>query len=179
MPRPQPLWICPRCGQRFVTRNMWHSCVRMSVRDHLTGKPTEVVDLYRAYAKMVRSLGPGVRAVAVKSGIGFMVRVRFAGATLQQRGLRVGFWLKREVRSPRFVKAEHLERDNWIYHVKVRTAEDLDDELLGWLREAYLVGRQEWGSVQRGSSERAPWRLPRPGVPPLSEGTEERGVSNG
>ena len=77
----RPLWTCPKCGQRFVSQNMWHSCVRMTVQDHLRGKPKELVGLYRRFARMVRDLGPGVRAVPVKTGIGFMVRVRFAGAT--------------------------------------------------------------------------------------------------
>ena len=60
-PKLRPLWACPRCGQRFVSPNMWHSCVRMTVRDHVRGRPKEVVDLYRLFARMVRDLGPGVR----------------------------------------------------------------------------------------------------------------------
>src|SRR6266511_5153274 len=90
----RPLWACPRCGQRFVSPNMWHSCVRMTIGDHLRGRPKEVVDLYRRFAEMVRDLGPGVKAVPVKTGIGFMVRVRVAGVALQKRGLRATFWLK-------------------------------------------------------------------------------------
>lgn len=23
----RPLWICPKCGNAFVNRNNWHSCV--------------------------------------------------------------------------------------------------------------------------------------------------------
>jgi hypothetical protein len=91
---------------------MWHSCVRMTVADHMRGRPKEVVDLYRRFARMVRELGPGVKAVAVKTGIGFMVRVRFAGAVLQKGGLRANFW---------------------IYSFHVRSPDDLDDEVRGWL----------------------------------------------
>ncbi len=141
--RLRPLWTCAKCGQRFVTPNMWHSCVRMSVRDHLRGRPKEVVSLYRRYAAMVRGLGPGVRTVAVKSGIGFMVRVRFAGVTVQQRGLRAGFWLKRRIDSPRFSKVELIPPNNYIYSFHVRAPEDLDAEVRRWLTEAYRVGLQE------------------------------------
>jgi len=28
------LWMCPECGHRFVTRNMWHSCARHPVEAH-------------------------------------------------------------------------------------------------------------------------------------------------
>ncbi len=141
--RLRPLWTCPRCGQRFVGRNMWHSCVRMTVQDHLRGKPKEVVDLYRRFARMVRELGPGVRTVPVKTHIAFMVRVRFAGATVQRRGIRGGFWLKRSIDSPRFVKVEFILPDNYIYSFRVRSPDDLDEEVRRWLAEAYRVGCQE------------------------------------
>ncbi len=91
---------------------------------------------------MVRASGPGVKAVAVKTGIGFMVRVRFAGATLQKRGLRIGFWLKRRIDSPRFARIEEIPPNNYVYHVHIRSKDDLDDEVRGWLREAYDVGVQ-------------------------------------
>jgi hypothetical protein len=139
----RPLWRCPKCGQRFVTPNMWHSCIRMSVQDHLRGKPKEIVALYRTYARMVRGLGPGVKTSTVRTGIAFMVRVRFAGATPQRRKLRAGFWLKRRIESPRFTRVEFIPPNNWVYSMDIRAPEDLDDEVLGWLREAYRVGVQE------------------------------------
>jgi len=122
---------------------MWHSCVRKTVQDHLRDRPKEVVDLYRRFARMVRELGPGVKAVSVKTGIGFMVRVRFAGAAPQKGGLRATFWLKRRIDSPRFAKVEFIPPNNYIYSFHVRVPEDLDDEVRGWLGEAYRVGIQE------------------------------------
>jgi hypothetical protein len=86
----------------------------MTIGDHLRGRPKEVVDLYRRFAEMVRDLGPGVKAVPVKTGIGFMVRVRFAGVALQKRGLRANFWLKDRIDSPRFAKVEFIPPNNFI-----------------------------------------------------------------
>ena len=72
-----------------------------------------------------------------------MVRVRFAGIVrLRRDGLVCMFWLKRKIRSPRFRKVEHLERTDWIYEFVLRSPDELDDEVRGWLREAYDVGRQ-------------------------------------
>jgi hypothetical protein len=34
----RPLWTCPRCGRKFVTRNMWHSCSPHTVERFLAGK---------------------------------------------------------------------------------------------------------------------------------------------
>jgi hypothetical protein len=78
-----------------------------------------------------------------KSRIDFMVRVRFAGvARLRKDGLVCGSWLKRQISSPRFSKVEHLGRHDWIYQFVLRNEEELDDEVRGWIHEAYDVGRQ-------------------------------------
>jgi hypothetical protein len=44
--------------------------------------------------------------------------------------------LGRHDRSPHFKEVVHPARAHWIHHLEVRTAEDLDDEVAGWLREA-------------------------------------------
>jgi len=160
----RPLWTCPRCGNRFVTRNLWHSCVRVSVREHLAGRPREVVRLYREVARAVRSCGPGVRSVSSRSRTGWMVRTRFAGVEFRRDHVRLSFWLKREVSSPR-LRSTHLRGDDWIYALPVRSAAELDDELRGWLCEAYLVGRQEAGSRRPGTSGRGARRGPRDDAP--------------
>jgi hypothetical protein len=92
---------------------------------------------------MVRDLRPGVKAVPVKTGIGFMVRVRFTGVVLQKGGLRVSFWLKHRIDSPRLSKVELIPPRNFVHTFHVRSPEDIDDEVRGWLEEAYRVGIQE------------------------------------
>jgi hypothetical protein len=52
------LWKCPRCGHRFVTRNLWHSCGRHRVDEHFEGKDPVVRRIYRAFVKRVRACGP-------------------------------------------------------------------------------------------------------------------------
>jgi hypothetical protein len=122
---------------------MWHSCVRVSVRDHLKGRPREIVRLYRQVATVVRSCGPGVRNVSSKTKTGWMVRARFAGVEFRRDHLILSFWLKREISSQR-LRPAYYGRSDWGYTLPIRTPSDLDDELRAWLCEAYLVGRQEW-----------------------------------
>jgi len=72
-----------------------------------------------------------------------MVRVRFARVQrVSDRGMTCGFWLERRIRSPRFKKVEHIPKGNRIYTLRITSPDELDDELLGWLREAYDVGLQ-------------------------------------
>jgi hypothetical protein len=142
---------------------MWHSCVRVSVREHLAGRPREVVLLYREVAKAVRSCGPGVRNVSSRSRTGWMVRARFAGVEFRRDHVRLSFWLKREISSSR-LRSTYLGGDDWIYALPIRTADELDEEVRGWLCEAYLVGRQEsvgGRGARRGPHEDAPSRASR------------------
>lgn len=71
-----------------------------------------------------------------------MVRARFAGVQFRNDHLVLAFWLKRRVQSSR-LRHEHLERNDHLYELRLRTADDIDDRVGGWLCEAYLVGRQE------------------------------------
>ena len=121
---------------------MWHGCGEYSVDGFFEGKPARLRELYDAWVALVGEFGP-FELVPTKSRIAFMVRVRFAGVTrLRSDGLVCSFWLKRRVDSPRFSKRELLGRNDWVYRFVLRDEGELDDEVRGWIREAYEVGRQ-------------------------------------
>jgi hypothetical protein len=136
------LWTCPRCGARFVTRNMSHGCGEYSVDGYFEGKPARFRRLYDALVALVGELGPSEK-VPTKTRIAFMVRVRFAAVNrVRKDGLVCHIWLKRRIESPRFTKVELLGPSDWIHHFVLRSEAELDDELRGCIREAYDVGRQ-------------------------------------
>lgn len=137
----RPLWTCPNCGQAFVTRNMNHSCSVHSLDEPFRGKPPEIRQLFDVVRQVVEATGP-VALVPYADRVNFMVRVRFAGAKPARHWLDVDFWLTRRSESPRFRKVETLTPYTHIHTVRVTDAGDVDDELAGWLREAYEVGCQ-------------------------------------
>jgi hypothetical protein len=56
--------------------------------------------------------------------------------------MTVAFGLSRKLDSPRIAKVNQYGR--WFDHTfRVASPEELDDEVLGWLREAYKVGKQQ------------------------------------
>ena len=100
---PKPLWTCPECGQSFVTAHMWHSCVRLTEDAFFAGREAQR-KLYEAFLAFVRRFGP-VTVNVNKSRISFQGRVRFAGVPrIVRDGIICGFWLKRRIESPRFLK---------------------------------------------------------------------------
>jgi hypothetical protein len=135
------LWKCPKCRQTFVTRNMWHSCVRMTEADFFRDKPRQR-RLYKAFLGVVRECGP-VTINVNKSRISFQGRVRFAGVPRVTRyGILCGFWLKRRIESPRFSKVELFPPSDYVYQFKLTDEAQLDTEVRAWLVEAYRVGQQ-------------------------------------
>ena len=62
-----------------------------------------------------------------------------------------GFWLKRAVRSQRFTKVEHIERQDWVYQLLLRSEADLDDEL----RELADGGLRGRATTHIGDADRA------------------------
>jgi hypothetical protein len=136
-----PLWVCPKCGAKLVSANMWHACGDHTVEKFLEGKGPKARALFGRFVELIGACGPFEYAPA-KTRVAFMVRVRFAGVSnLSERGMTCAFGLRRRLESARIRKVELY--GSWYGHyLRITAPEELDDEVLGWLREAYAVGEQ-------------------------------------
>lgn len=138
------LWKCPKCGQTFVTKNLWHSCFVKSVDEFFKGKDPKLRQLYEDYVAFVRKCGP-ITINVNKTRISFQGRVRFAGVPrIRKDGIVGGFWLKRKIESPRFIRVDLIPPNNYVYQFLIKDNKDLDSEALAWIKEAYKVGNQEY-----------------------------------
>jgi hypothetical protein len=138
----RPLWTCPRCGARLVTRNMWHSCGRFSLEDLFAGTEPGTLEVAGLCVAMLQSLGD-VQVIPQKTRLVCVARVRFGGIQPRKRGFLVSFALHRWLTSRRISrKADY--GPGWRGHsVWVRSPADLDDELRSWLQESHdTVGLQ-------------------------------------
>ena len=136
------MWTCPKCGHRFVNTNQWHSCRRYSLEQVFARSDPAVRDLFERLRAMVVAVGPA-HEQAYRDQVAFLVRVRFLAATPRKRWLDVGFWLPRRIDSPRFHKVETLTPTNHVHLLRITEDGQLDDEVLGWIREGYRVGEQK------------------------------------
>lgn len=74
----KPLWQCPKCGAKLVTKNMWHSCGQYSLDALFARSEPQVVRIFNRLAEMVRACGP-VDIVPQKTRVVFQVRGAFLG----------------------------------------------------------------------------------------------------
>ena len=111
---------------------------------YFDGHPEERL-LYEALFDRMEGLFPDTRVKVQKSQISFYNRHLFAAASLPvrrkkdwpERCLLVTFGLAYRLESPRIAVAVEPYPNRWTHHVIISRAEDLEEELMGWLEEAY------------------------------------------
>ena len=135
------LWKCPKCGERFVLRNMWHSCGKFSLEDLFGRSEPHVLKTFRKFEKLVRECGP-VRMIPQKTRVVFQVRMRFAGATPRKSHLICHFILAHKSDSERFEKIQTFGPHCHAHYLRINSKEELDNQVARWLKEAYTVGQQ-------------------------------------
>jgi len=142
------VWICPKCGVRLVSRNLWHSCGQYRLEILFAGAAPGVLELAQAYVAMLHSLGD-VQVIPQKTRLVCVARVRFAGLSPRKRGFQASFALHRWLDSPRIVKQVDYGPRWRGHYVRIQASTDLDDELRSWLQEAHDVVGLQAGLVDR------------------------------
>lgn len=109
----------------------------MSVEEYFSTGPAHERPIFEAVMALLDTVGP-VHVEAVSVGI-FLKRAQtFAQLRPKDRWVAVSFWLPRQVQHERIVR-KVVEYGGRYWHVaNLRSPEDLDDRLRGWLTEAYL-----------------------------------------
>jgi len=106
-----------------------------------------VVPLYQALEPFLFDLGEVTRKIH-KTQISFSSVKIFAFAWLPvhkvkgrpEHYLVLSFSLPQKVENPRIVEAVEPYPGRWMHHLILSKPEDLDDELLDWMRAAYNFG---------------------------------------
>jgi hypothetical protein len=135
------LWRCPKCGHRFVTKNLWHSCGHYSLASHFKGKPKILRQTFDRFVSLAKECGP-VTIYAQKSRIVIQKRVRFAGAMVRSNWLDAGIWLKRKIKHPKLFRVESYGNLGYGLRFRLETPEDIDASLAEFMHEAYRIADQ-------------------------------------
>ena len=109
------------------------------------GKPAEF-SLYAALEEALLEQCPETVVRVQRTQISFYGKHGFGSAALPYRRkkdwpkncLIVSFGLDHPVQSPRIFSAVEPYPQRWTHHVLISSPEEIDDELLSWLKEAFL-----------------------------------------
>lgn len=114
------------------------------------GRPVEL-SLYQLLFARMETAFPEACVRVQKSQVSFYNKHLFAAAALPVRrrkgwpkeSLIVTIGLSYRLASPRVAVAVEPYPNRWTHHVLVSREGQIDDELLGWLREAYDFARSK------------------------------------
>jgi hypothetical protein len=138
-------WTCPECDREFGRTRQSHVCVPGgTLDDTFSGRPEIQRRIYDAVADHVRSLGP-VHEDAVGVGV-FLKSLRtFAQVRPRTRDVALFLWLPRQVEDRRIGRIAGSSGSSVIHQVALRSPEEVDDVVRGWLSEAYLAADDPGG----------------------------------
>ena len=130
------------CGRRFAKPKQAHSCRRKTIDDHFRGKDPKLRSIFESLRRALERTGP-LRLDAVESTINLISRHHFGGIAVRRGSLRVGFIADREIHDGRISRAESVGPHRVSHHLSVRSAQDVDAQLLEWLAEAQAMQARE------------------------------------
>jgi hypothetical protein len=92
--------------------------------------------LYKQFVAALAPIGP-FREELKKTSIHLVRTSAFAGVHPRKQHLLVTIKAREPNPSARVLKTEQVSRNRWHLDVKLATLDDIDSELVGWLRQAY------------------------------------------
>jgi hypothetical protein len=132
-------WICPACEREFARAHQAHVCVPgCTVDECFVGRPPVQREIYEELVAHLGELGP-VHADAVLVGVFFKSDRKLAEVRPQARSLSLSLFLPRVVDHPRIARRIGVSADRTVHVVKLAAVADVDDEIRGWLTEAYAA----------------------------------------
>ncbi len=154
-------WTCPECNREFGRNQQSHDCApAMSLEEYFsTGPPHErpVWDAVKAHLDTLPLSEAGeLHIEPVSVGIFLKSTRTFAQLRPKQKWVALSMGLSHRVSHPR-IGRKVVDYNGRYYTVfNLRTPEDFDDEIRGWLTEAYLYGAPDGdeGASATGSARR-------------------------
>lgn len=134
-----PAWECAECGRTFARRRQGHECApAMALEEYFATGPGRERPIYEAVKAHLDTLGP-VLVEPVSVGIFLKRPGQVAQLRPATRWVDLSFSLPRRVAHPRIVRKPIAHGRLWYHAARLEGPEDLDDELRGWLTEAYFA----------------------------------------
>jgi len=130
------LWTCPRCGRQFGRRGQAHSCRAYNLENHFEKKPESKLLYEKLKQALKQYVGP-FKVESLECCIHFVRTYTFAAVIVLKNKIRVDFSLSRKMRNKRIVKSGPLSANRYVYFVDVSNENEIDEELLQWIKESH------------------------------------------
>ena len=131
-------WTCPDCNRRFRRAGQAHECApAMSLEDYFSTGPLHERPVCEAVLEYAGTIGP-VHVEPVSVGIFLKKAQTFAQLRPMQKWVALSFGLPRRVDHATMTRKVMLYGGSYHHVFNLRTPQDFDNEIKGWLTEAYI-----------------------------------------
>jgi hypothetical protein len=130
------MWICPECGRKFTRNNQSHSCIDYNIEDFFFGKSDDVRKLFNTLIERVLEFGE-VQIRAGKWGITGRRLSTFLTVMIKKNHLTVIFLSEVPIDEFPVYQNYHHSGNRFSNSIKIESAEEIDEQLLGWLKQAW------------------------------------------
>ena len=107
-----------------------------TINEHFENRAPEVKATYAAILKAAKKFGP-VKEEAKKTSIHLVRKSAFAGIATRKTALILTLKSDSDIASKRIAKREQASAHRWHVEVKLEAPEQVDHEILSWLKKAY------------------------------------------
>ena len=114
------------------------SNIHYSTPDLFQGKSEAVRDLYSLLLGKLNRIGPILKTIREIS-VSFENRRVFASALIRNRSIKLVLRANHKIASPRILHMERVAEKNYDHTILLESRDDIDEELMKWLEEAYLT----------------------------------------
>ena len=134
-------WTCPECGKSFRNRNQWHSCYTLNLEDHLRNKPVVIRNAVYDLLSEIGQFGP-LDLNPVKSVIQVKAGATFLSIKPKKDFIELEFQLSEETDQFPVHRTVRISGKRVLHFLYIQSSEDINDQLLDWLRNSYLLVSQ-------------------------------------
>lgn len=107
-----------------------------SVSSHFENRDPSVKETYKAILRTAKKLGP-VKEDPKKTSIHLVRKTAFAGIATRRTALILTLKSQSDVANERITRREQASANRWHLEIKLDAPEQVDKEIVAWLKEAY------------------------------------------
>ncbi len=139
--RVQAMWECSECGRRFGRTNQGHECApAMTIEEYFETGPDFERPIFDAVLSTMKAADPEIWFEPVSVGIFFKRRTVFLSLRPMTKWVAICFQLGHRLDSDRISRMIIENGSRYYYHVvNIKSSDQIDDELAGWLLEAWQL----------------------------------------
>ena len=136
------LWKCLNCKREFKNKNQTHSCVKFPLAKHFQNKEFAKELFLHLKTEIEKSVGK-LKIESLPCCIHLVSNYTFGAVWLLKDNIRMDFRTDFYIKSKRIWKMVKMSTNRYLYYLEIRNKEEIDEELMGWIKIAYFLNKNE------------------------------------